>query len=90
VILVSSGAVGVGKQLLGRQAALKRTVHEMLQPSSSNSNNIHLMEGTDSKTAQLSFNSACAAAGQLGLMSLYETLFGQFNITIAQVNYFLL
>ena len=33
----------------------------------------------------VTYNSACAAAGQLGLMSLYETMFTQFDITISQL-----
>ena len=33
----------------------------------------------------LTYNSACAAAGQLGLMALYESMFSQLNITVSQI-----
>ena len=32
-----------------------------------------------------SYNAACAAIGQLGLMSLYETMFKNFNIETSQL-----
>ena len=34
---------------------------------------------------KVSYNSACAAAGQLGLMSLYETMFNQFDVATSQL-----
>jgi delta-1-pyrroline-5-carboxylate synthetase len=42
------------------------------------------LNGAGFKTNK-SYNSACAAAGQLGLMSLYETMFSQFDITVSQL-----
>lgn len=40
--------------------------------------------GISSTISANGYNSACASAGQLGLMSLYETLFSQFDIGISQ------
>ena len=31
------------------------------------------------------YNSACAAAGQLGLMALYETMFNQYDIQVSTI-----
>ena len=41
--------------------------------------------GVPTEIGETSYNSASAAAGQLGLMSLYETMYNQFDITIAQI-----
>ena len=68
VILVSSGATGCGRQKLKTQEALRESVGSRA--------GLRLTEhgGTVNNSG---YNSACAAAGQLGLMSLYETLFSQ-------------
>ena len=38
-----------------------------------------------SPTKTTGYDSACAAAGQLGLMSLYETLFGTRQVATSQI-----
>ncbi len=57
VLLVTSGAIGMGMAKLGLSARPK-----------------------DTEAKQ-----ACAAVGQSELMKLYEKLFGEYNITVAQV-----
>ena len=57
IILVTSGAIGLGMAKLGLRARPKDT------PS----------------------KQACAAVGQCELMNMYDRLFGQYNITVAQV-----
>ncbi|KAJ1621383.1 Aspartate/glutamate/uridylate kinase [Pavlovales sp. CCMP2436] len=69
VMLVSSGAVGVGRGKLRKQQLFSRSVQSSigggpLEPPSVN---------------------ACAAAGQSGVMGLYEQLFGQYDVLCAQV-----
>lgn len=67
MIIVTSGAVGVGKQVLNkhRKGSVTTEDRDIYQ--------------------QKSYNSACAAAGQLGLMSLYSTMFEQYGITTSQL-----
>jgi len=83
VLIVTSGAVGVGRQRLRKQALLRQSLHDVISQRSplnqSNSN------GIPSNNDKASYSSACAAAGQLGLMSLYETMFSQYDITTSQV-----
>eukprot|EP00981_Chlorochromonas_danica_P009947 scaffold2913_cov181-Ochromonas_danica.AAC.41 len=74
VIVVTSGAVGVGRQRLAKQAILHRSMSDLLVKRDSSA----LIGGK-------AYSSASAAAGQLGLMSLYETMFNQFDITVSQV-----
>lgn len=41
--------------------------------------------GVPAESDKVSYICACSAAGQLGLMSLYETMFSQFDITTSQL-----
>lgn len=59
VILVTSGAVGCGRTRLRKQFALSTSLRQLQQRN---------------KVLD-TYDSACAAAGQLTLMSLYQTLF---------------
>lgn len=74
VILVSSGAVGCGRSVLRKQAALHRTLRDHMKRSPSK---IDLEEGDG-------YSAAAAAAGQLALMSLYETLFATQEVEPSQ------
>jgi delta-1-pyrroline-5-carboxylate synthetase len=82
VMIVTSGAVGVGRQRLSKQAILRRSMNDLITQRDSK---LLSSVGLDSVKGSITYNSACAAAGQLGLMSLYETMFDQFDITVSQL-----
>lgn len=71
VILVSSGAVGCGRRLLRKQEALSSSFRQL-----------HLEQQTAGSSGR--YDSASAAAGQLRLMSLYETLFSCRDVECSQ------
>lgn len=81
VLIVTSGAIGVGKQRLRKQGLLKRSMSDLLVQNSGQ----ETPNGIPLENGQVSYSSACAAAGQLGLMSLYETMFNQYDITTSQL-----
>jgi delta-1-pyrroline-5-carboxylate synthetase len=71
VVLVASGAVGIGATRLREQAALSRSVRSHLQ-------------GPGDASEQPSAR-ARAAAGQGGLMGLYDTLFSHYSVPCGQL-----
>jgi delta-1-pyrroline-5-carboxylate synthetase len=75
VLIVTSGAVGVGRRRLRKQGMLKQSMSDL----------ISLENNQTGAAVSVSYNSACAAAGQLGLMSLYETMFNQYDIATSQL-----
>eukprot|EP01035_Chromulina_nebulosa_P055606 gene55606-76199_t len=85
VLIVTSGAVGVGRQRLSKQSVLRRSMFDLLSQRDLPAVTQDRVNGIPSEKEKASYSSACAAAGQLGLMSLYETMFSQFGITISQI-----
>lgn len=84
MLIVSSGAIGIGR---------RRIAHASHQNTSCQITYVQILVilQTSYLFIQMSFrssdyySSACAAAGQLGIMALYETMFTQYDITISQL-----
>ena len=74
MLLVTSGAVAFGRQVLRKEAMMTMTMRKSLSPKDILQNSRVAIQ-----------RQACAAFGQKGLMSLYERMFQQYNIGIAQV-----
>lgn len=73
VLLVSSGAVGIGRFRLNKQ---------------SRGSGFNPTDSADSNSTLIDWDpKACAAAGQSQLVSYYEMLFSSFDIKCAQVNF---
>lgn len=70
-IMVTSGAVAFGKQKMAQELLMTQTMRETLHPKEDST---HTLEPR-----------AAAAVGQSGLMSLYDAMFAQYGVRIAQV-----
>ncbi|XP_061911527.1 delta-1-pyrroline-5-carboxylate synthase isoform X3 [Entelurus aequoreus] len=77
MIIVTSGAVAFGKQRLRHEVLLSQSVRQALH-------SVH-SQLTDMQSVPLLEARACAAAGQSGLMALYEAMFTQYSTCIAQI-----
>nr|XP_014288711.2 delta-1-pyrroline-5-carboxylate synthase [Halyomorpha halys] len=74
-IMVTSGAVAFGKQKLAQELLMSLSMRETLAPK----------DPTKYETGTLLEPRAAAAVGQSGLMSLYDAMFAQYGVKIAQV-----
>jgi glutamate 5-kinase len=75
VVVVTSGAVAIGKLRVKQEQLLSRSVRHTLL------NSVGKRGVADDLEPR-----ACAAAGQAGLMALYETMFNQYGVGCAQVS----
>ena len=83
--MVTSGAVAFGKLRMKQEQLLSQSVRHTLLGSPSD----HVFNGArgslDGSEQEELEPRACAAAGQAGLMALYETMFAQYGVSCAQV-----
>lgn len=76
LIMVTSGAVAFGKQKLAQELLMSMSMRQTLHSK----DNSHVHGSKVMLEAR-----AAAAVGQSGLMSLYEAMFAQYGVRIAQV-----
>ncbi|CAD6204114.1 GSCOCG00009870001-RA-CDS [Cotesia congregata] len=74
-IMVTSGAVAFGKQKLTQELLMSLSMRETLSP----------LDHTRKHVGNLLEPRAAAAVGQSGLMSLYDAMFAQYGVKLAQV-----
>lgn len=74
VMMVTSGAVAFGSQKLAQELLMSLSMRETLSPKDHHNEAPVLLEPR-----------AAAAVGQSGLMSLYDAMFAQYGVKIAQV-----
>lgn len=84
VLIVSSGAVGIGRRKLRNQLLSRQSLSDVIRSGHSPTGS-GLPAIMQSGSGNISYNSACAAAGQMGLVSLYETMFSQFDLSTSQL-----
>lgn len=90
VVVVTSGAVAFGKLRMKHEEMLSQSVRHTLLGSHdqtvTRARRGGAGAGAGGETGEGEMEPrACAAAGQAGLMALYETMFAQYGVSCAQV-----
>ena len=83
VVVVTSGAVAFGKLRMKQEQMLSQSVRHTLLGSHDQASG--WAQGSLTGAGEDMEPRACAAAGQAGLMALYETMFAQYGVSCAQV-----
>uniref|UniRef100_A0A2P2HYH1 Delta-1-pyrroline-5-carboxylate synthase-like n=1 Tax=Hirondellea gigas TaxID=1518452 RepID=A0A2P2HYH1_9CRUS len=76
MLIVTSGAVAFGKRKMEQELLMSLSMRETLSPKDP-------LKGDEVKS--LLASRASAAVGQSGLMSLYEAMFAQYGVKVAQI-----
>ncbi|XP_022253996.1 delta-1-pyrroline-5-carboxylate synthase-like [Limulus polyphemus] len=77
MLIVTSGSVAFGKQKLRAEARMSMSMRETLSPKDHFTQSRAIISHPDVRAA--------AAVGQSGLMALYDAMFSQYGVNIAQV-----
>jgi len=92
IILVSSGAVGIGRRRLNRRFMLTRSLGSLVNSSVAVDETVAAGAGagsdgggTQRHACAATAMRSCAAAGQSGLMALYDTFFSEYGIGVSQI-----
>ena len=92
VVVVTSGAVAFGKLRMKQEAMLSKSVRHTILGGSRDqaAGAVEGFSGGDGGGMASGEEGveprACAAAGQAGLMALYETMFAQYGVSCAQAS----
>lgn len=89
VVIVTSGAVGCGRRMLRNAGLMRHTGANGIDDQKTTLRKAHnssqALDSIPDRQEQVSYNSACAAAGQMSLMTLYDTMFSAFDVPTSQL-----
>ncbi|XP_065332663.1 delta-1-pyrroline-5-carboxylate synthase isoform X2 [Cloeon dipterum] len=84
-LMVTSGAVAFGKQKLTQELLMSLSMRETLSPKDHTRDVSKISKFFGHEAGTLLEPRAAAAVGQSGLMSLYDAMFAQYGVKLAQI-----